>query len=101
MKELVESDFKIDVVFIDPPRKGSDEVFLDALIKLNPKKVVYVSCEPSTLARDLNYLTNNSNYKVKKVTPVDMFPQTFHVETVVLMSRAKIERAENPYISGF
>ena len=85
MKELVESDFKIDVVFIDPPRKGSDEVFLDALIKLNPKKVVYVSCEPSTLARDLNYLTNNSNYKVKKVTPVDMFPQTFHVETVVMM----------------
>ena len=87
MQELAQTDEKIDVVFIDPPRKGSDEVFLDSMIKLNPKKIVYVSCEPSTLARDLNYIVNNSGYKVEKVTPVDMFPQTFHVETVVLMSR--------------
>ena len=89
MQELAASNINVDVVFIDPPRKGSEKVFLDSMIKLNPEKVVYVSCEPSTLARDLNYIVNNSNYKVKKVTPVDMFPQTFHVECVVLMSRVE------------
>jgi 23S rRNA (uracil1939-C5)-methyltransferase len=85
MNEIAKTDQKVDVVFIDPPRKGSDETFLSALIKLNPSKVVYVSCEPSTLARDLNYLVNNSDYEVKKVTPVDMFLKTFHVETCVLL----------------
>ncbi|MCH5180017.1 MAG: 23S rRNA (uracil(1939)-C(5))-methyltransferase RlmD [Erysipelotrichales bacterium] len=76
---------KLDVVFIDPPRKGSDKVFLDALLKLKPEKIVYISCDPSTLARDVAYL--NKTYEVKSVTPVDMFPMTFHVETVALLTR--------------
>lgn len=71
----------LDVVFVDPPRKGVDKNFLDALIKLNPAKIVYVSCDPSTLARDVAYLSGT--YKIESVTPVDMFPMTFHVETVV------------------
>ena len=72
---------------MDPPRAGSSEKFLDALIKLSPKTVVYVSCNPETLARDLEYLRKNSGYKVRKIQPVDMFPHTQHVETVVLMTR--------------
>ena len=78
---------KPDVVFMDPPRAGSDRKFLDSLIKMSPKKVVYVSCNPETLARDLAYLTQNSPYKAQKIQPVDMFPHTAHIETVVLMSR--------------
>lgn len=74
-----------DVVFIDPPRKGSDERFLSSLKKLKPSRVVYVSCDPSTLARDLKYLSDM--YEIKSVTPVDMFPHTFHVETISLLCR--------------
>ena len=72
-----------DVVIMDPPRKGSDEKFLNIILKTEPKKVVYVSCEPSTLARDLQLLSQK--YIIKKVVPVDMFPQTFHIESVVLL----------------
>ena len=75
-----------DVVFMDPPRSGSDEKFLSSVVKLSPKKVVYVSCHPVTLARDLEYLVKNG-YKVRQIQPVDMFPYTEHVETVVLLSR--------------
>lgn len=75
-----------DVVFLDPPRKGCEESLLDTVIKVSPKKIVYISCKPSTLARDLKYLTEKG-YDVKKITPVDMFPRTSHVETVVLMTR--------------
>ena len=74
---------KYDVVIMDPPRKGSDEAFLSTLIKTKPNKVVYVSCDPATLARDLKYLS--SHYDIKVVQPVDMFPHTFHVETIVLL----------------
>ena len=77
--------FKFDVVIMDPPRKGSDEAFLSTLIKTKPQKIIYVSCDPATLARDLKYLSNE--YNIKSVNPVDMFPHTFHVETVVLMSK--------------
>ena len=70
-----------DVVIMDPPRKGSDEAFLSTLIKTKPSRVVYVSCDPSTLARDLKFLRDT--YEIISVTPFDMFPQTFHVETVV------------------
>ena len=73
-----------DVIFIDPPRKGSDERFLTSLKKLLPKRVVYVSCDPATLARDVKFLSDK--YEVKSVTPVDMFPHTFHVETVVSLT---------------
>ena len=89
MHEVSEEDEKPDVVFMDPPRAGSDTKFLDSLIKMSPKTVVYVSCNPETLARDLEYVTKNSNYKVRKIQPVDMFPHTAHVETVCLLSRNK------------
>ena len=71
-----------DVVFMDPPRAGSDEKFLSSVIKLGPKRVVYVSCNPETLARDLKYLTGNG-YQTVKIQPVDNFPFCDHIETVV------------------
>ena len=79
---------KADVVFIDPPRKGCEETLLKTLVDMSPDRIVYVSCNPSTLARDLKYLCGkDAGYEVKEVQPVDMFPWTGHVETVVLMSR--------------
>lgn len=86
MVDLAEQNEKIDVVFMDPPRSGSDEAFLSSVVKLAPKKVVYISCGPESLARDLKYLTKNG-YKVIRIQPVDLFPMTGHVETVCLMSR--------------
>lgn len=77
-----------DVVFMDPPRSGSDEAFLSSVCKLAPKRIVYVSCGPDTLARDLEYLTKHG-YKVKQIQPVDMFPGTFHVECICSLVRAK------------
>lgn len=91
MREAADEDEKPDVVFMDPPRAGSDRKFLDSLIKMSPKKVVYVSCNPETLARDLAYLTQNSPYKAQKIQPVDMFPHTAHIETVVLLSKGEID----------
>ncbi len=76
-----------DLVIIDPPRKGCDERLLQTILKLAPERLVYVSCDPATLARDLKIL--RTAYEVLTVTPVDMFPQTAHVETVVLMSKVK------------
>ena len=76
----------LDVVMMDPPRAGSDEKFLKSVCTLKPDRVVYVSCMPETLARDLKYLTKNG-YKAVEATPVDMFPHTEHVETVVLLER--------------
>ena len=75
----------LDVVIMDPPRKGSDEVFLDTLIKKKVPQIIYVSCDPETLARDLNYLS--AYYNVKYIQPVDMFPMTCHVESVVLLEK--------------
>lgn len=77
-----------DVVVVDPPRKGCDESLLDTLIQMKPKKIVYVSCNPATLARDLRIL-EDGGYKTKEVQPVDMFAQTMHVECVVLMSKVE------------
>lgn len=82
---------KADVVFIDPPRKGCDEALLKALVDMSPSRIVYVSCNPSTLARDLKYLCGeDAGYEVKEVQPVDMFPWTEHVECVVLITRVKV-----------
>ena len=67
---------------MDPPRAGSDECFLQSVLTLAPKRIVYISCNPETLARDLKILTK-SDYTVEKIQPVDMFPHTHHVETVV------------------
>ena len=78
-----------DTIVVDPPRKGCDEKLLETLKAMAPQKIVYVSCDPATLARDLAYLTREAGYKVEEVQPVDMFPHTTHVETVVLMSKVK------------
>ena len=86
MVSMAEEGEKADVVFMDPPRSGSDEAFLSSVIKLAPKRIVYVSCGPDTLARDLKYLTGHG-YKVKKIQPVDMFGFTQHTETVCLLSK--------------
>ena len=78
---LINNKTHFDVAIIDPPRKGSTEVFLRALMTNKPTRIVYISCEPSTLARDLFIL--KEKYNIDSVTPVDMFPRSFHVETVV------------------
>ncbi len=78
---------KIDVVFMDPPRSGSSEEFIKAVHKLMPEKVVYISCEPETLARDLKLLCKNDRYTVKKMCPVDMFPFTNKCEMVCLLTK--------------
>lgn len=78
---------KVDVVFMDPPRSGSDEAFMSSVMKLAPKKIVYISCGPDTLARDLKYMTKGGKYKVDRMVGCDMFSFTGHCETVVLMSR--------------
>ena len=88
------SNEKYDVVIMDPPRSGSTVKFLKSVVKLAPKTVVYVSCNPETLARDLMFLVRNG-YKVKKIQPVDMFPHTNHVETVVLLSHKKPDSVIN------
>ncbi len=75
-----------DVVVVDPPRKGCDAKLLETMIEMSPKKIVYVSCDSATLARDLKFLRENG-YEVRKVQPVDMFPHTGHVETVVGLCR--------------
>ncbi len=83
---ILRDDFeKPDVVVVDPPRKGCDEVCLDTILKMKPDRIVYVSCDSATLARDLKILCAGG-YELKKVQPVDMFPHTVHVECVVLLS---------------
>lgn len=86
MVEMAQKGEHADVVIMDPPRTGSDEAFLSSVVRLAPKRVVYVSCGPESLARDLKYLTKHG-YRMKECTPVDMFPFTRHVETVCLLSK--------------
>ncbi len=85
MEKFAKEKSHIDCVIMDPPRTGSDYKFMSSLVKLSPKKVVYVSCGPTTLKDDLRYLTKY--YDVKMIQPVDMFPYTEHVETVVSLVR--------------
>jgi 23S rRNA (uracil1939-C5)-methyltransferase len=90
MKEIFTDEFikengQPDVVITDPPRDGMHKKVIGQLLDINPKKIVYVSCNPATQARDLSIL--NEHYKVAKVQPVDMFPQTYHVENVVLLEK--------------
>lgn len=89
MEEMAHNGERADVVFMDPPRAGSDRKFLSSVLTLAPDRIVYVSCNPETLARDLMFLAKNG-YKVRKIQPVDMFPHTHHVETVVCLSRKKV-----------
>ena len=86
LTELAREKQKIDVVITDPPRAGCSKEFLQSLLALAPKRVVYVSCNPETLARDLFVLSKNG-YRIKKVQPVDMFPGTGHVECVVMLDK--------------
>ena len=79
-----------DVIVVDPPRKGCDETLLETIVKMQPEKVVYVSCDSATLARDLKYLCANG-YEIKMCRGVDQFPQSVHVETVVLLSHKKAD----------
>ena len=79
-----------DVIVVDPPRKGCDETLLETIVKMQPEKVVYVSCDSATLARDLKYLCANG-YEIKMCRGVDQFPQSVHVETVVLLSKGEID----------
>ena len=88
MVSMAEEGEKADVVFMDPPRNGSDEAFLSSVIRLAPKRIVYVSCGPDTLARDLKYLTRNG-YQVRKMQPVDMFGFTEHCEMVVQLVKKR------------
>ncbi len=89
LTDLASQGVQVDAVFLDPPRAGSDEAFLSSLVRLNPPRVVYVSCNPETLARDLRYLTAHG-YRARKIQPVDMFPWTGSVETVVMLSHKKL-----------
>ena len=89
MKELAASGESADVVFTDPPRAGCSKQFLHSLLTLAPKKIVYVSCNPETLARDLYFLTKNG-YKAEKIQPVDMFPYTKHCEVVVQLHKLSL-----------
>jgi 23S rRNA (uracil1939-C5)-methyltransferase len=82
LKENAENLKNLDFVLLDPPRAGTEKEIIENLIKLQPKEISYVSCEPSTLARDLKILTEN-NYRIEQITALDLFPQTHHVETVV------------------
>ena len=84
-EKLISDGQKYSTVFVDPPRKGLDQKFVDTLLRLEPQKVVYVSCDPETLARDVKLLSEK--YNIEAVQPVDMFPMTFHVETVVGLYR--------------
>ncbi len=93
MVQLAEQQVPIDVVLMDPPRAGSDEAFLSSLCRLRPEKVVYISCNPETLARDLQYLTKKG-YKVERGVGVDMFPWTSHVECIVCIQRKSAKEDE-------
>ena len=88
MKKMADGNEHIDTVITDPPRAGCSREFLDSCITLAPPRIVYVSCNPETLARDCAYLTKHG-YKVKKVIPVDMFPHTAHCECVCLIEKNK------------
>lgn len=86
MREMAANGEKVDVVFMDPPRTGSDEIFLASVVQLAPKRVVYISCNPETMARDLEYLTGHG-YRAITAWPFDMFPHTYHTEVITCLSR--------------
>ncbi|MGG5331240.1 23S rRNA (uracil(1939)-C(5))-methyltransferase RlmD [Enterococcus sp. AZ163] len=87
MKQWEQLGIKPDVIFVDPPRKGLAEEFIQASAELNPDRIVYISCNPATLARDLERF-GELGYQAEKVQPVDLFPQTYHIEAVVLLTKA-------------
>ena len=82
------NDLMADIIVVDPPRSGLSKEGINDILKIGPEKIVYISCDPMTLARDLNILSDD--YIVKEITPVDMFPNTYHVETVTLLEKNKL-----------
>jgi len=84
---------KADVIVVDPPRKGCEETLLDTIVQMEPKRIVYVSCDPATLARDLKILCGKG-YEVKRVRGCDMFSQSYHVEACVLLSKTSEAKSE-------
>ncbi len=84
VEDIIKNDMKIDTLILDPPRSGSDIKTINTIKNILPKKLVYISCNPDTLIRDIKLL---NDYKIEKVTIVDMFPNTYHIETIVLMSK--------------
>ena len=86
MVAMAEEGEKADVVFMDPPRSGSDEAFMNSVVTIQPEKIVYISCNPETQVRDLKYLTKKG-YRVERICPVDMFPFTVHCECIVSMTK--------------
>ena len=85
-KKLASADITVDIIIVDPPRKGLNQETIEAIVGYAPRKLIYVSCDPGTLARDLAIFTSKG-YETRIIQPVDMFPQTVHVETVVSMSK--------------
>lgn len=94
MENMAENGEHADVVFMDPPRTGSDKKFMTSVIKLNPSRIVYISCGPETLARDLEYLTKHG-YDVRKIQPVDMFSFTDHCENICLLTKKFEKQTKN------
>lgn len=91
MVEFAKKNKPIDAVIVDPPRKGCSSLFLNQLLQLSPKKIVYISCDVATQARDIDILQQHG-YQAVKCQPVDMFPQSYHIETVVLLSKLKTKK---------
>ena len=87
LEEMAIHQEPVDIVIMDPSREGSTERFLDALNRLEPREILYISCYPPSLARDLDYLLKANKYQINHIVPVDMFPFTQHVECVVLITR--------------
>ena len=94
MENMAENGEHADVVFMDPPRTGSDKKFMSSVIKLNPSRIVYISCGPETLARDLEYLTKHG-YDVRKIQPVDTFSFTDHCENICLLTKKFEKQTKN------
>ena len=90
LQEIKKINLKPDVIVIDPPRAGLDKKNIDNILQFNASRIVYVSCDPITLARDLNIL--GKDYNILELTPVDMFPNTCHVECVSVLHRKKLEK---------
>ncbi len=90
-EQLAKEGVSPDVIILDPPRKGCGEALVQVAAGMNPKRIVYVSCDPATLARDLKYFAQRG-YTPRQAVPVDLFPRTGHVETAVLLSRQKLDR---------
>ena len=88
-------DLKADVIVVDPPRKGCDETLLKAIVKMEPERIVYVSCDPATLSRDIAYL-EEQGFILKEVQPVDQFPYSSHVETCCLLTKCRSDEYCSP-----